>query len=127
VFAIALEDYREGMTTLQAEINQEKAKQLHSQNKEVEGTTDPSSLVEIKETFSSSFVRGVIATCIAVGALSFVLYSFRVTIGNAVVSIGRNPRARGAIMMLSIGNIIFALFLCGVALFVAIAVLVLPL
>lgn len=76
--------------------------------------------------FFADYTRGAVATVIAVGSLFFLMYTFRSAIINATQSVGRNPRARNAIMAVSFGNILFALIIVAVALFVAIAVLVLP-
>lgn len=121
VFAVALEplltadNIENGV--IQAEIGVERAQSVR--------VAQLAATVE-KERTTPSMVRGVIATVLVVGALFFVLYSFRSAFAQGIVSLGRNPRARGSIMTLSIANIFFALFLCAVVIFVAIAVLVLP-
>lgn len=76
---------------------------------------------------TATFVRAALAITLVIGALFFILYSFRSTIAEGVVSVGRNPRARGSIITLAVGNIIFALVLCAVVVFIAVAILILPL
>ena len=124
VFAIALEAYAQEETeigTIQAEIGVDRARAALA-------LAEDTVLTDQKESsIAPTLIRGVIATVLAVGGLFFVLYSFRSTIAHGVVSIGRNPRARKSIMTLSVANIIFAMLLCAVVLFIAVAVLILPL
>jgi len=68
----------------------------------------------------------VIAVVLVIGGLFFILYSFRSTIKAGVVSVGRNPRARSSIVALAIGNLTFALILCAAVVFIAVAILILP-
>lgn len=121
VFAIALQAFTsEEIGMILAEIGVDRAKEMFAASLQAEV------LPQVDED-SFSFVRAGIATVLTIGALFFVLYSFRSTIAQGVVSIGRNPRARSSIMTLAFGNIIFALILFGIIVFIAIAVLVLPL
>jgi hypothetical protein len=128
VFAIALEPYAAGdaVGVIQAQISAEAARAvvaLAQRAAELEAEQAEEEVV----SFAPSIARAVIATVLAVGGLFFVLYSFRSAIVHGVVSIGRNPRARRSIMTLSLANIIFAIVLCAVVIFVAVAVLILPL
>lgn len=120
VFAVALETWMassSGVILAEVGVEQARARQLSRQE---------AVLTAGMERRPISLARGLIAVVIAIGGLMFVLYSFRSVIKAGVVSIGRNPRARTAIMTLAIGNILFALVLCLLALFVAVAVLILP-
>lgn len=126
VFAIALEPLvaGSGVGVIQAEIGSDRAQTLRNLQREQAAAA----LAETEEDETSfSWVRAVIATMIIVGGLFFVLYSFRSTIAHGVVSVGRNPRAKRSILTLSVANIVFALVLCGVVVFIAVAILVLPL
>ncbi len=126
MFAIALEDYQfdknqeNTVGVIQADIGAERA-QAVAQN--IKNNTQES---EEQNKDTSFFIRAIIASVLSIGALFFLLYSFRSTITQGVVSIGRNPRARTSIMTLTFGNIVFSLVLFAVVIFVAIAVLVLP-
>lgn len=127
VFAVALEDYiGGGVGTIVAEVGIEQARSLQESRREIDriATEQASSTLENKDGIS--LARASIAALIALGGLIFILYSFRSTIAKGVVSIGRNPRARTSIMALAFGNIIFALILCAVVVFIAVGVLVLP-
>ena len=132
VFAIALEPFLGDQGSggmIQAEVDVERAHalrearlaQAHELKNPITQLTTPT-----KTILGVSLVRGGIAFIVAVGALFFILYSFRSAFGKGIVSIGRNPRARNSIIALSFGNILFALVLCGITLFVAIAILILP-
>ena len=126
VFAIALEPLvtGSGVGVIQAEVGSDRAQTLRNLQREQAAAA----LAETEGVESSfSWVRAVIATVIIVGGLFFVLYSFRSTIAHGVVSVGRNPRAKRSILTLSVANIVFALALCGVVVFIAVAILVLPL
>lgn len=153
VFAVALESYQSvgsQVGTILAEVNRERATSLLIERRSIEeevaaeeaeaggvvgadgeGETDPFTILRQGDVMgaikaASPYIRGIIATIIAVGALFFVLYAFRSNIANATLSVGRNPRARNAIMAVSFGNLLFAIVLALLAIFVAIAVLVLP-
>lgn len=124
VFAVALENYEPEVTNqtgiIQADISVERAILALEAKQQAEMNTkdEPASPVSI--------VRAVIAAVLVVGGLFFILYSFRSTIKAGVVSVGRNPRARGSIVALAVGNLTFALILCGVVVFIAVAILILP-
>lgn len=118
VFAIALEAYADtdSVGYIQAEIGVSKAQaERASQQKDEETQTD------------TTLFRGATAAVLVIGALFFVLYSFRSAIVQGVTSVGRNPRARIPIMTLSVANVLFALVLCVLIIFIAVAILVLPL
>lgn len=125
VFAVALEGFAEdadGVTGLiQADVGVDHAQAVLAAQREF----DVSESADETEPFS--FVRAGVAIVLIVGALFFVLYSFRSAIGQGVVSVGRNPKARSSIVTLSFANIVFALILCAVIIFIAIAILILPL
>lgn len=123
VFAIALESYTsesaEQVGFIQADVSVERAVQALEAKRQAMNEQDAS-------TDPVSVVRAVIAVVLVVGGLLFVLYSFRSTIKAGVVSVGRNPRARSSIVALAIGNLTFALVLCAVVVFIAVAILILP-
>jgi hypothetical protein len=124
VFAIALEDYVPDATNetgfIQADVSVERAVLALEAKRQAEMSTEDES------TSPVSIVRAVIAVVLVVGGLFFILYSFRSTIKAGVVSVGRNPRARSSIVALAIGNLTFALILCAVVVFIAVAILILP-
>ena len=91
-----------------------------------DGVVDAADQKGLIQRIFEQYSRGTIALIIAVGSLFFVMYTFRSTIVNATLAVGRNPRARNAIMTVSVENIIFALVICALAIFIAIAILVLP-
>lgn len=129
VFAIALEDFggdTSALTTgkIIAEIGIAQAQAIQEIRREVEKENLLASSTAV--TSIVSFVRVGIAAMVAMGGLLFTLYSFRSAMAKGVVSIGRNPRASSSIVALAFGNIIFALILCAVTVFVAIGILILP-
>jgi|GEM_PF-2540519 len=129
VFAIALEggesEEKNEVYLIQAQIGVTDAVAAHASQQE---QVDESQIVEEESEYNlASIIRAAIATVLAIGGLVFVLYSFRSTIAQGVVSVGRNPRARRSIVTLAFGNIVFALILCAVVVFIAVAVLILPL
>lgn len=136
-FAIALEDYdgRSATNTVLVLLDSEQAKkelEIIAEKEKVatlQAEEGVASTTQEEETppWWASLARGAVATVIALCGLIFVLYTFRASITNAIVSIGRNPKAQLSITVLAFGNIFFALILCAVVLFVAIAVLILPL
>lgn len=143
VFGMALQDAPAGEATILAQFDPRSAKALLSERRaaaeaaaeaeraagEAGGATDAEEAAEERGPIAALFAtytRNVLAFIIAVGSLVFLMYTFRSTIINATLAVGRNPRARNAIMTVSVENIIFALIICAVAIFLAIAVLVLP-
>jgi hypothetical protein len=138
VIALALEDAVGNESTILVQFDQNAAKVLAAERRQAAeeaenasglfGTTSASADEKpgiIKRLFSN-YTRSFVAAVIAVGSLFFVMYTFRTTIINATQAVGRNPRARNAIMTVSVENIIFALVIFALAIFIAIAVLVLP-
>jgi hypothetical protein len=124
VFAIALEDYQSDAANqigfIQADVSVERAVLALEASRQAQMSTEDTAPDPI------SIVRAVIAVVLVVGGLFFVLYSFRSNIKAGVVSVGRNPRARSSIVALTIGNLTFALVLCAVVVFIAVAILILP-
>jgi hypothetical protein len=124
VFAIALEDYQSDAADqigfIQADVSVERAVLALEAGRQAQMSTEDTTPDPI------SIVRAVIAVVLLVGGLFFVLYSFRSNIKAGVVSVGRNPRARSSIVALMIGNLTFALVLCAVVVFIAVAILILP-
>jgi hypothetical protein len=123
VFAIALQTHQtqgDGeIGVVQAEIGSERARAAQAM---LTGSAQ-----EEEDSRAPSIVRGTIAAVLVVGALFFILYSFRSTMTQGVVSVGRNPKARRSIVTLSFANIGFAVLLCAIVVFIAIAILILPL
>lgn len=128
VFAVALEPFVAQAGSLEqgsimAEIGKELAVALQTARQQaVQSATE-----EAEEPFEVPYARAIIASVVAIGALFFLLYSFRSTIAKGIVSIGRNPRARSSIVALAFGNIVFALILCAAVVFIAVGILILPL
>ena len=124
VFAIALEDYQSDAANqvgfIQADVSVQRAEQALEAKRQAEASAEDESVDPV------SIVRAFIAVVLVIGGLFFVLYSFRSTIKAGVVSVGRNPRARSSIVALTIGNLTFALVLCAVVVFIAVAILILP-
>jgi len=124
VFAIALENYQPQATNqtgfIQANVSVEAAVLALEAKRQAHIRTQDES------TNPVSIVRAVIAVVLVIGGLFFILYSFRSTIKAGVVSVGRNPRARSSIVALAIGNLTFALILCAAVVFIAVAILILP-
>ena len=143
-FAVALETASgAGRTQVLAQYDPETAQRILEMRREIENTVEAgaggegsnsTSSVSSKENSEKGFIAGIIskytratlAVVIALGSLFFIMYTFRTTIINATLAVGRNPRARNAIMTVSVENIVFALIICAVAIFIALAVLVLP-
>ena len=145
VFAIALEDGQSGSISylVLVQFDSSKAKEISKQRSQDEedrkkletegglfggtgfGEEEEAEKGLIQKLFEE-YTRATLASIIAIGSLFFIMYTFRSTILSATLAVGRNPRARNAIMTVSVENIIFALIICAVAIFIAIAVLVLP-
>jgi hypothetical protein len=124
VFAIALESFTEqGEGLILADIGVARAKEAFFARGEAASIT---SVEEDDSPLPVSFIRGAIAAVIAVGALVFMLFSFRSIVNNGVVSVGRNPRAQTSIVTFAFGTVLGVVLLGALALFVAVAVLVLP-
>jgi hypothetical protein len=135
VFAIALESFVKSTNgsygLIYAEVDRERALSvLQERLKELSSSTtalraDDVTDENITEKYAP-LIRGAIASVVGIGALFFVLFSFRSAIGKSIVSIGRNPKARVSIMALSFGNVFFTLILFCAIVFIALAILVLP-
>lgn len=119
VFAIALEG-TDADGLIEAEIGVEEARALQRERRAdaLEQTDDAGLIV--------STARAALAAALVLGALGFVLYSFRSVMTSGVLSIGRNPRAKRSVMAATIGSMILAVILIAVVVFVAIGILVLP-
>jgi hypothetical protein len=74
-----------------------------------------------------TLVRMAIAVIMLVGALAFLLYSFRSILHSGVLSIGRNPRARLSVVYVSIGSMAMVIVVAAVVVLIALGVLVVPL
>lgn len=127
VFAVALEAYDDSgeIGRIQADVGIAKALAERSAREAAQEAAVSEGDEETEG--KSSVFRGVIAAVLVIGALFFVLYSFRSAIIQGVTSVGRNPRARVPIMTLSVASIVFALLLCALIIFIAVAILILPL
>lgn len=119
VFAVALEDLAAGQGIIQAEVGVEAA--MAAQQSRQAAVAEAR---EAKE--ATSLPRILVAVIITLGALGFLLYSFRSILSSSVLSIGRNPRARKSVVWIAAGSLIMVLLLVIVVIFVAIGVLVLP-
>lgn len=122
VFAIALESYESSEDGIVlSDVSVARAHQAREMREQA--------LLEEQqeeEKLPVSWLRGAIAAIIAIGAIIFMLFSFRSIVNNGVVSVGRNPRAQTSIITFAFGTVLGVVLLGGLALFVAIAVLVLP-
>lgn len=128
VFAVALESYTPGsgeglilanVGVASARSWQETKQTMAAQAAEGQGTTTP-------EELSVSVTRVAIAVAVAIGAIGFVLFTFRSILTQGMTAIGRNPRARGAVLTMTVGSMLLVVFLAVLILLVAVAVLVLP-
>ncbi len=120
VFAIAQEDLVGTQGLVLAEVGVERAQAVQAARLEAEQVAAQPPLV------SESVVRTVVAVVLALGGLGYLLYSFRGILQSSVLSIGRNPRARQALLVSSVSSMVLVLVVVGVVLFVALGVLVLP-
>lgn len=128
VFAVALESYTPAVDeelilanvgVANAQSWQDTRQTLAAQANGETGSTTP-------EELSVSVTRIVIAVAVAIGAVGFVLFTFRSILTQGMTAIGRNPRARGAVMTMTVGSMLLVVFLAALVLLVAVAVLVLP-
>ena len=125
VFAIALEAWDgsgdEGL--IWAEMGAERAQVVQQQRQvlqEMEGGG------EAEERNYELWLRMALAVLIALGSLGFVLYSTRSIWLAGIGAIGRNPRAKNAVLVTAIGSTILLAGLVLLAVLIALAVLVLP-
>ncbi len=119
VFAVALEDFSGGQGSVMAEVGVDAAVALQ-QARQAEAAAAASS----KET--TSLVRMIIAVTLTLGALGFLLYSFRSILHSGILSVGRNPRARTSVVWISAGSMVMVVLLVTLVVLIAIGVLVLP-
>ncbi len=115
VFAVALQDASEPGLVL-AHIGSDRAQTVQEQRAAI--TAEGGIIV--------STARAVLATILVLGAVGFLLYSFRSIMTTGVISIGRNPRARRSVLWVSVGSMILAIVLTVVVIFTAIGILILP-
>ena len=115
VFAVALEAATEPGLVL-AHIGSDRAQIVQEQRAAI--TAEGGIIV--------STARAILATVLVLGAVGFLLYSFRSIMTTGVISIGRNPRARRSVLWVSIGSMILAIVLVVVVIFTAIGILILP-
>lgn len=73
---------------------------------------------------AATTARIVVALGIAVGSLAFILYTYRSIWVTGVTAVGRNPRARGAVLFMNITSSILILLLAAFVVIVALGVLV---
>lgn len=128
VFAVALEAYApsDGTGSVLASVGAEGARSWQETRQTIaaqangeQGTTTP-------EELSVSVTRISIAVAVALGAVGFVLFTFRSILTQGMTAIGRNPRARGAVLTMTVGSMVLVILLAVLILLVAVAVLVLP-
>jgi len=116
VFAVALENATEpGLIVAQMGVEQAQAVRAQQQ-----------AAITAESGIIVSAARASIATIMVLGAIGFLLYSFRSIMTTGVISIGRNPRARQSVLWVSVGSMILAIILTGLVVFVAIGILILP-
>ncbi len=116
VFAVALEAMTEPGLVL-AQIGVEQAQAVRAQQQ---------AAITAESGIIVSAARAAIATIMVLGAIGFLLYSFRSIMTTGVISIGRNPRARQSVLWVSVGSMMLAIVLTGLVVFVAIGILILP-
>lgn len=125
VFAVALEAWiGEGDQLVLADVSVTRATAL----RDVRAIEDDPSLVEEEGltagAIAATTARIVVALGIAVGSLAFILYTYRSIWVTGVTAVGRNPRARGAVLFMNITSSILILLLAVLVIIVALGVLV---
>ena len=73
---------------------------------------------------AATTARITVSLAIAVASLGFILYTFRSIWISGVTAVGRNPRARSSVLLMSIGSSVLILILAGFMVLVALGVLV---
>ena len=73
---------------------------------------------------AATTARIVVALGIAVGSLAFILYTYRSIWVTGVTAVGRNPRARSAVMLMNIASSVIIVVLAVFMVIVALGVLV---
>jgi hypothetical protein len=120
-FAIALAPADPATGLVTAELNQTKA-QVALEARQAAAAAETTTLSR-----EPTLVRMAIAVIMLVGALAFLLYSFRSILHSGVLSIGRNPRARLSVVYVSIGSMAMVIVVAAVVVLIALGVLVVPL
>jgi hypothetical protein len=123
VFAIAMEDVPENQVQpvlIQAEMGMKNVREALRAKREIQEDVENSSS-------PVSMLRGAVAAVIGVLLLVFLLRSFRSSITNTALSIGRNPRARLSIIIFAVWNMFATVILVAIILFLTVAFLILPL
>lgn len=123
VFAIALERVDPTSTNqVLAEIGVERARAYQvarsSQGEAAEEEAEDTSLL--------TWLRPALAVALVIGALGFLLYSFRSILAAGIQSVGRNPRARRAVIVSAVLSLVVLIVVTILILLAAIGVLVLP-
>ena len=77
-------------------------------------------------TATLTWLRPVLAAALVLGAFGFLLYSFRSILAAGIQSVGRNPRARRAVIVSAVLSFVILLIVTVLVLLAAIGVLVLP-
>jgi len=130
VFAVVLEDAVPGAATVVAEVDVTRAQALQKSRQNIYAAAQAKAAAaaagEEEPKPVISLLRKVFAGMLVLGALGFLLYSFRSILSSSVVSIGRNPRARTALILAAGGSMVMALVIALVTVLAAIGVLVLP-
>lgn len=124
VFAIALEDLSSGQGLVFAEVGVARAREVQAQRRATEAALAAALLEGTGDTVGTS--RLIVAAVVALSALGFLLWSFRSILNSGVLSVGRNPRARSSVVFMSLSSMTMVLLLVGVVVFIALAILVLP-
>jgi|AntRauTorckE6833_2_1112554.scaffolds.fasta_scaffold20190_2 hypothetical protein len=128
VFAVALEAYspQSGGETVLASVGVESARSWQETRQTMVAEANGEQGTSTPEELSVSVTRIAIAVAIALGAIGFVLFTFRSILTQGMTAIGRNPRARTAVLTMTVGSMVLVVGLAVLILLVAVAVLVLP-
>ena len=125
VFAVALETapFGDGALVL-ADVSPARAAAL----RDAQVAAEDSDLAEeggmTAGAIAATTARIVVALGIAVGSLAFILYTYRSIWVTGVRAVGRNPRARSAVLVMNIASSVVILFLAAFVVVVALGVLV---
>jgi hypothetical protein len=121
VFAIALAAPDATTSLVSAELNPDKAQALLKARQAAATTATED------QSTQPTVTRLIIAVLLVIGAITFLLLSFRSIVHSGVVSIGRNPRARLSVVYVTIGSMAMVIIIAGIVVLVALGVVVVPL
>ena len=123
VFAIALESITDESSTILADISPARAFawQQQAEIPEVESVRDGQLSAG---AIAATTARIVLALGIGIGALAFILYTYRSIWVTGVTAVGRNPRAQTAVLLMNIASSVVLVALAIFVVIVALGVLV---